>query len=323
MGVAHAAPFLFNRFTFISMNKTKIILAGGSGFLGTLLTNHFLKQGNEVIILTRGTAQPADGVQYVNWDGKHQGEWTKHLEGADLVVNLNGKSVDCRYTTKNKQLIYATRLDATVALGKAITNCKQPPACWINASSATIYRYSIDQTMDEYTGEIGEGFSVDVCQQWEQSFNKFELPKTRKVIMRIGIVLGKEGGAVKPLKMLTRLGLGGKQGSGQQYMSLLHQTDFVNAVDFLFKNVAAKGVYNLVSPNPITNKDFMHFLRKSLSIPFGIPLPEYLLKLGAYLINTETELIIKSRRVIPTRLSEEGFTFTFPLIEEALTDLKN
>jgi uncharacterized protein (TIGR01777 family) len=305
------------------MNKTKIILAGGSGFLGKLLTDHFVKQGCKVVILTRRASQVSNDVHYVNWDAEHQGDWVQHLEDADLVVNLNGKSVDCRYTKKNRQLIYATRLNATEALGKAISNCQRPPACWLNASSATIYRHSTDNEMDEHTGEIGEGFSVDVCQQWEQSFNKFELASTRKLIMRIGIVLGKKNGAIKPLKMLARLGLGGKQGSGQQYMSLLHQTDFVNAVDFLFKNVAAKGVYNLVSPNPITNKDFMHFLRKSLSIPFGMPLPESLLKLGALIINTETELIMKSRRVIPTRLLEEGFTFAFPFIEEALTDLKN
>lgn len=305
------------------MNKTKIILAGGSGFLGKLLTDHFIKQGCEVVILTRKASHVFNNVQYVNWDAKNQRDWIHHLEGADLVVNLNGKSVDCRYTTKNKQLIYATRRDATEALGKAILNCQQPPSCWINASSATIYRYSIDQAMDEYTGEIGEGFSVDVCKQWEKSFNKFELASTRKVIMRIGIVLGKHGGAIKPLKMLTRLGLGGKQGSGQQYMSLLHEIDFNNAVDFLFKNTEANGIYNVVSPNPITNKDFMHFLRKSLSIPFGMPLPEYLLKLGAFIINTETELIMKSRRVIPTRLLEEGFAFKFPAMEEALVDLKS
>lgn len=303
------------------MNNKKIILAGGSGFLGTLLTNHFLKQGNEVIILTRNTAQIVNGVQYVNWDGKHQGDWTKHLEGADLVVNLNGKSVDCRYTTKNKQLIYATRLDATEVLGKAIVNCKQPPACWINASSATIYRYAMDQTMDEYTGEIGEGFSVDVCKQWEQTFNKFQLANTRKVIMRIGIVLGKDDGAIKPLKMLARVGLGGKQGSGKQYMSLIHEKDFIKAVDFFFKTPTAEGIYNVVSPNPITNSDFMRDLRKSLAIPFGIPLPTYLLKLGALLIQTETELILKSRRVVPKRLIENGFIFEFPEIKDALKDL--
>lgn len=303
--------------------KQKIVLAGGSGLLGGLLSNHFLAQNCEVIVLSRQPSQFINGVRYINWDAKHQGEWVHCLEGADLVVNLNGKSVDCRYTVKNKQLIYSSRIDATQALGEAILNCRQAPRCWINASSATIYRHSQDKAMDEFNGEIGEGFSVDVCRQWEQSFEAFQLPNTRKIVVRIGIVLTRVGGALQPLTRLVKFGVGGKQGSGQQFMSLIHETDFIRSIEFLYKSNHADGIYNLVSPRPIRNENFMFTLRKALGVPFGVSLPLFALKLGAILISTETELITKSRRVAPTRLLKEGFLFKFHEIEDALKDLKN
>jgi len=257
----------------------------------------------------------------MNWDGKTVGPWTDGLEGSDILINLNGKSVDCRYTKKNKELIYSTRLDSTAALGKAIQQCKIPPKLWINSASATIYRHSLDKEMDEYTGEIGSGFSVEVCQKWEAAFNLCETNQTRKVLIRTGIVLGKNGGPMKPLKMLARLGLGGKQGLGSQYFSWLHEDDFVGVVDFIAANQQLSGVYNVTAPVPIANMQFMSALRSALKVQIAIPLPKWLLELGALIIGTETELVLKSRRVIPVKLTESGYKFKFDEISRALSEL--
>ncbi|HEV8512187.1 MAG TPA: TIGR01777 family oxidoreductase [Cyclobacteriaceae bacterium] len=299
----------------------KIVIAGGTGFLGTCLINHYLKSDNQLVILTRGKTHTDGNVKYVNWDGKTVGPWADELEGTDVVVNLNGKSVDCRYTDKNKALIYSTRLDSTDALGNAIQQCKIAPKLWINSASATIYRHSLDKEMDEYSGEIGSGFSVDVCQKWEAAFNKFEMKHTRKVLLRTGIVLGKNGGPMKPLKMLAKLGFGGKQGPGTQYFSWLHADDFVGIVDFIVANQSLSGAYNVTAPTPIPNQQFMSALRSILKVPIGIPLPKWLLELGAVIIGTETELVLKSRRVIPRKLLDVGYKFRYDGIDMALNDL--
>lgn len=299
----------------------KIILAGGSGFLGNSLIRHFHQLGDRVIVLTRGSDQQRDKAQFVHWDGRTIGNWMHVLEEADVLINLNGKSVDCRYTEENKRLIYASRLESTEILGKAIHHCSSPPKVWINAASATIYRHSLDKEMDEYTGEMGEGFSVDVCQKWEAMFNSMPAPRTRRMLIRTGIVLGKHQGPLKPLKMLTRFGLGGAQGKGNQYFSWLHEDDFAASLEFLIRNESATGVYNITAPVPIPNLQFMKSLRKAMGIPRGLPSPIWLLEFGAVLIRTETELILKSRRVVPRRLLESGYTFKFKTIDEALSDL--
>lgn len=299
----------------------KIVIAGGTGFLGTCLALYYETNDWQVIILTRGASRQQGAVQYVTWDGKNPGPWVAVLEGADVVVNLNGRSVDCRYTEENKRLIYSSRLDATAILGAAIQRAKAPPGVWINAASATIYRHAEDREMDESTGEIGTGFSVDVCQKWEAAFNSIDTPNTRKLLLRTGIVLGNGGGPLRPLTMLARLGAGGKQGSGNQYCSWLHETDFIQIVDFLIKHEETNGVYNVTAPAPVTNSLFMHALRKAVGMPVGIPLPAWLLEIGASIIQTETELILKSRRVIPARLLRAGYRFHFPTIEQALDDL--
>ena len=188
MGIVQAAGTLHH---FINLFMKKIIIAGGTGFLGNCLTDHFSGQEVQVIILTRGESKVDGNINNVHWDGRTLGPWKEVLEASDTLINLNGKSVDCRYTEKNKKLIYSTRLDSTAVLGKAVQDCRNPPKLWINASSATIYRHSVDKSMDEDTGEYGSGFSVDVCQQWEGTFNSFETKKTRKVLVRSGIVLGK------------------------------------------------------------------------------------------------------------------------------------
>jgi uncharacterized protein (TIGR01777 family) len=299
----------------------KVVIAGGTGFLGSCLAKHFSDKNDRVIILTRGASRTIGSIEYKQWDGKTLGTWAECLESADVLINLNGKSVDCRYSEKNKKLIYATRLEATQVLGHAIQQCKQPPKLWINSASATIYRHSLDKEMDEFTGEIGSGFSVDVCQQWERVFKTFNLSSTRKVIIRTGIVLGKRGGPLKPLKMLAKLGAGGKHGNGNQYFSWLHENDFVNIVEFICSNAQLNGVYNVTAPSPIPNQQFMRALRTAVGSPLGLPLPKWLLEIGAILIGTETELILKSRRVVPKRLLDAGYRFNFMTVEGALKDL--
>jgi uncharacterized protein (TIGR01777 family) len=296
----------------------KIVIAGGTGFLGHCLSERYSK--DDVVILTRGKARTGNDIRYVNWDGKTIGPWKESLEGADVLINLNGKSVDCRYTRENKALIYSTRLDATAILGRAIQQCKLTPKLWINASSATIYRHSLDREMTE-AGEPGSGFSVDVCQRWEATFNQFDTPETRKVIIRTAIVLGRSGGALRPLRRLATAGLGGRQGAGNQYVSWLHEHDFVGIIDFIITHDTASGLYNLAAPAPVPNKHFMRALRSAVGMPVGIVMPAWLLKIGAALIRTEPELILKSRRVIPARLLANGYQFRFDKIENALDDL--
>ncbi len=299
----------------------KIVIAGGSGFLGYCLTQYYRKREWKIYILSRQYQEDRDGVYYIYWDGKHLGDWVRTIEDADVLINLSGKSVDCRYTKKNQQLIYASRLDSTRVLGKAVQQSKNPPKVWINAASATIYRHALECPMDEISGEYGTGFSVDVCRKWERVFSEIETPVTRKIILRTGIVLGKDSGALQPLLNLAKVGLGGKQGKGDQYFSWLHELDFVRIVDFLINQEDTLGVFNAVAPNPVPNQQFMRTLRMTYGIPFGLPLPTWVLKVGAVLIRTETELILKSRRVIPARLLDQGFSFTFSNIENALEEI--
>lgn len=299
----------------------KIVIAGGTGFLGKCLSRYFLEQGYQVYILSRNEKESQTNLHYCIWDGKTSGRWEEVLEDVEAVINLSGKSVDCRYNERNKKLIYSSRLEPTRILGKAISSCKKPPKVWINAASATIYRHSLDKSMDEETGEIGTGFSVDVCQKWEREFNAHHVPGTRKVILRTSIVLGKEGGAFQPLKNLARFGLGGKQGPGNQYFSWIHEDDFVEIVHQIINNEEMEGIYNIVSPNPVQNYELMEVLRKCLKMPIGLPMPTWLLKIGALLINTETELILKSRYVFPQRLMDEGYKFKYPNLKDAVEEL--
>lgn len=231
----------------------KIVIAGGTGYLGKLLTNHFLKdKRNSIYILSRTQKLNQERIFYLQWDGKTKGYWTSFLEGTDLLINLTGKSVNCRYTEKNKEEIYNSRIDSTNLLCKVVQELKFPPKVFIQSSSATIYKYSEDKLMTESKGEIGSDFSMDVCKKWEAVFNSFELPKTKKIITRTPIVLGKNGGAFPIIKRMTKLGLGGKQGSGNQFISFISEDDYVKAITFLIDKEA--GVYNLCVPNPIKNK---------------------------------------------------------------------
>ncbi len=300
---------------------SKLIIAGGSGFLGNVLIEHFKNSFSAIIILTR-TSQPDRGiVKYVLWDAKTLDAWAKEIDGADVLINLTGKSVDCRYSEENKSLILSSRLDSTKILGEAIIAAKNPPRIWLNSSTATIYRHSLDMQMYETTGEIGDGFSVDVAKAWEKVFFSFKLKNTRQVALRTSIVFGKNGGAFVPIKKLVKLGFGGKQGGGDQKVSWIHQTDFARSIQFIIENKALSGYVNIVSPQPTTNKILMEKLRNAVGMPFGIPMPTPLLKFGAKLIKTETELILKSRNVIPQKLQESGFAFSFGSLDEAINDL--
>lgn len=299
----------------------KVIIAGGSGFLGNCIVEHFMNKEYQVVILSRKQHVDRKHVRYVTWDATTKGTWAAELEDADILINLTGKSVDCRYTESNKQLIYNSRIDSTILLGEVVKDLKDPPKLWINAASATIYRHALDREMDEETGEIGEGFSVDVCKKLEKAFDNIDTPRTRKVVLRIGIVLGKNGGALTPLKNLVKVGFGGKQGDGNQFFSWLHEKDFVGIIDHVMINDDIIGVYNATSPKPVPNQEIMRALRKAIRIPFGLPMPKWLLKIGAIIIRTETELILKSRRVVPIKLLQSGYKFQFENIELALTDL--
>jgi uncharacterized protein (TIGR01777 family) len=298
----------------------KVILAGGSGFIGQALAKRFVAQGDEVIVLSLGMAGKKETVTILHWDGKTLGDWAKSVEGAALLINLAGKSVDCRYNAKNKKAIRDSRVDPTRALGQAIGQLKNPPKLWINSSTATIYRHAEDRPMDEATGEIGSGFSVDVATAWENAFFESQVPRTRKVALRSAIVLGKEGGVFIPFKNLVKLGLGGVQGNGRQMFSWVHEEDLFEVIRFIQKG-KMDGIMNVSSPNPLPNREVMKTFRKALRMLLGLPQPEWLLRIGAWLIRTETELLLKSRWVVPGRLLQEGYQFRYPTFPEALANL--
>lgn len=298
----------------------KLIIAAGTGFLGKVLIKHFGGNTDEIIILTRAKSQSNKNIRYVNWDAKTITGWEKELEGADVLINLTGKSVDCRYTRKNKREIMASRINSTTILNKAVMQCNNPPKLWLNSSTATIYRHSLDKQMDEVNGEIGFDFSMNVAKAWERAFFQTETPNTKKTALRTSIVLGTEGGAFPVLKKLAKVALGGRQGNGRQFVSWIHEADFAGAVQFIIEN-EMEGIVNVVSPDPIRNSDFMQAIRKRVNIPFGISTSKTLLELGAMIIGTEPELVLKSRNVIPQRLLQSGFRFKHGTIDKALKDL--
>jgi uncharacterized protein (TIGR01777 family) len=309
-------------------NSNRVILAGGNGFLGQMLAQTLQASGKEVIVLTRHpTAEPA-GIAQVQWDGRTLGQWTRYVEGAQAIVNLSGRSVNCRYNPQNRRLIMDSRIDSTRVLGEAIAGCKQAPPVWLNSSTATIYKHSLLKPMDEANGEIGatreakDAFSVEVACEWEKSLNTACTPLTRKVAMRTAMVLGTaKGGVFEVLRRLTRFGLGGQMGNGHQFVSWIHEEDFCRVVDWLISKTELAGPINVCAPNPVTNKQLMVELRKSCGAPFGLPAMRWMLEVGAFFLRTETELIIKSRCVTPGVLLASGFKFRFPKVSEALQDL--
>jgi uncharacterized protein (TIGR01777 family) len=304
----------------------RIILAGGSGFLGQALAKQFCKSGIEAVILTRAPRGRADGVKELPWDGKTLGEWAQLVDGADAVINLTGRSVDCRYTAANRRDIVASRVNSTRVLGEAIARCTKPPRVWLNSSSATIYKHTFTTPMDE-AGEMGatleakDEFSVDVIRQWERALDEARTPATRKIALRITMVFGAAGGVFPVLRRLARFGLGGRMGSGKQFVSWIHIADFLRAMEWLLVHDNFSGPVNLAAPNPLPNAEMMKLMRQAVGMPIGLPATEMMLEVGAVVLRTETELILKSRRVLPGRLLAAGFKFQFPEMGAALRDL--
>jgi uncharacterized protein (TIGR01777 family) len=298
----------------------KLVIAAGTGFLGKVLLNHFGNRVEQIVVLTRGAAKTEGHVRFVNWDAKKMTGWENELENADVLINLAGKSVDCRYTEANKNEILASRIDSTSVLNLAVRTCANPPKHWLNSSTATIYRHSPDKRMDEAHGEIGDDFSMNVAKAWEAEFFGIQTPKTLKTALRTSIVLGKKGGAFPALKNITKFGFGGKQGDGRQFVSWIHERDFARAVEFIIDKKPG-GAVNVVSPEPIRNASFMTVLRRNLGVPTGIPIGKKMLEFGAKIIGTETELVLKSRNVIPKRLTDDGFAFFYGTLDKALHNL--
>ncbi len=301
--------------------KPKIVLAGGAGFLGRLLQVHLVARGFEVVVLSRRT-----GAGAIRWDGETLGPWATELEGAEAVVNLAGRSVDCRYHKRNRRLIMDSRIKSTRVLGEAIARCARPPKVWLNSSTATIYRHTFGPAWDE-AGQIGarpeanDAFSVEVATAWEGEFEQARTPHTRKVALRTAMVLDREGGVFPVLDRLVRFGLGGAMGSGRQFMSWIHGDDFGRAVEWLIRHDEVDGPVNLAAPQPLPNGEFLSEVRRARGVRFGLPAARWMLEVGAFFLRTETELIIKSRRVVPGRLLAAGFEFRFPALAAAVAEL--
>ena len=308
----------------------KIVIPGGSGQVGTILARAFHQRGDEVVVLSR-TQTNALPWRTVQWDGETLGEWAAEFERADTVINLAGQSVNCRYTAENRRLIIDSRVKSTRIVGQAIAEASKAPRVWLQASTATLYAHRYDAANDEATGIIGGSeanapdtwrFSIEVVKKWERELNAAAAPNTRKVLMRSAIVMSpNEAGPFDMLLRLVRFGLGGAAGDGKQYVSWIHDQDFVRAVEWLIQHEELEGPVNLAAPNPLPNSEFMQALRQAWGTSFGLPATEWMLELGAFVLRSETELILKSRRVVPSRLLESGFIFQFPTWAEAAGDL--
>ncbi len=307
----------------------KIVIPGGSGQIGSVLARESHNAGHDIVVLSRKPATTP--WRTVHWDGESLGEWTSEIEGADAVINLAGQSVNCRYTAENRKIIKDSRVKSTAVIGDAIAQAWKPPRVWLQASTATIYAHRFDAPNDEAAGIIGGSeanapdtwnFSIDVATSWERALKDSPTPNTRRVAMRSAIVMHPEQGS--PFDILLRLvkfGLGGQAGDGRQYVSWIHDRDFVRAVLWLIEHDELEGPVNLAAPNPLPNSEFMRVLRSAWGMPFGLPAAEWMLEMGAFMLDSETELILKSRRVIPTRLLQTGFSFEFPTWPDAARDL--
>ena len=312
------------------MNQQKIILAGGSGFLGGELAKHFKTLDWDVVILTRSPKSRTDGVREIVWDTKSLGDWARELDGATAVVNLTGRSVDCRYNAKNRREIMESRVNSTRVVGQAIAQCKTPPRVWLNSSTATLYQHTFGKPHDESSREMDsatdakDAFSVEVAQAWERTLDETNTPNTRKVALRTSMVLGLGRNSVFPvLRRLTKLGLGGRQGSGKQFVSWIHVEDFCRAIEWIIAHDDLVGPINQCAPNPLPNAEMMKLFREVCGVPIGLPAAEWMLEIGAFFLRTETELIFKSRRVVPGKLLQSGFAFCFPAFREAIKNLES
>jgi len=307
----------------------KIVIPGGTGQVGTLLARAFHGDGHEVVVLSR---TPKDAPwRVVLWDPAVLGGWVGEFEGSDVVINLAGRSVNCRYTVKNREEILQSRVSSVHAVGRAISGASRPPSIWLQASTATIYAHRYDAPNDERSGLLGGSepdvpetwhFSIDVATAWERALDDSPTSSTRKVKLRSAMIMSPErGGIFDTLLGLVRRGLGGTSGDGRQYISWIHETDFVRAIHWLIERESVDGAVNLASPNPLPNREFMSALRQAWGTSVGLPATRWMLEVGALVLGSETELILKSRRVVPGRLLELGFAFTFPDWQAAAREL--
>jgi uncharacterized protein (TIGR01777 family) len=308
----------------------KIVIPGGSGQVGTLLTRAFQRDGHDVVILSRRSKVSA-ACRVVEWDAERVGDWVAELDGADVVINLAGLSVNCRYGKRNRRLIMDSRVNSTRVIGEGISRCDVPPRVWLQASTATIYSHRYDAPNDELSGILGGSeadvpetwkFSIDVATAWEQAALDANVPGTRQVLLRSAMTMSPDcGGVFDVLRRLTLRGLGGTIGDGRQYVSWIHERDFLNAIYWLIDREEFDGAVNLASPNPLPYAEFMRHLRIACGVRFGLPARRWMVEVGTFLMRTESELILKSRRVVPRRLLDAGFRFQFPDWVDAASEL--
>src|SRR6266704_721875 len=285
--------------------RSRIVVAGGSGFIGRLLTDRLVSGNNDVILLTRSPRPIAQAIRQVGWDGRTLGEWARELDGASALINLAGRSVNCRYNERNRREILESRVDSTRVLGEAIARCNTPPAVWLNASTATIYKHTFDRQMDEATGEIGatpeakDAFSIQVARAWEEAFFDASMPATRKVALRTAMVFAaSKGGVYRVLRGLTRSGLGGTIAGGRQYISWIHEADFCRAVEWLIDRDDFSGPVNVASPDQIQQREMMRIIRRELGVPFGLPATRMMLEFAAFFHSSDAVLMLKRSCVV-------------------------
>lgn len=300
----------------------KIVIPGGTGQVGGVLTRALRAAGHDVVIISRSAG--------VRWDGHTLGRWAEQIDGADVVINLAGRSVSCRYTAENLRQMMRSRIDSARVVGEAIAKADNPPAVWLQMSTATIYAHRFDAANDEKTGVIGGrepdvpgywAYSVEIAKRWEAELDEADTPGTRKVALQSAMVMSPDrGGVFDYLSWLARLGLGGPVAGGRQYVSWIHDDDFVRAVTLLIREPIA-GPVNLAAPGPVPQREFMRDLRQAWNVPVGLPATRWMAGLGAFALRTDTELLLKSRRVVPGRLTEAGFEFHFPNWREAAQNL--
>lgn len=301
-----------------------VVIFGANGFLGRYLSRYFSRHGREVVAVARRRDGWSGDGMFLEWDGRSQGPWSFALEGAEAVINLAGRSVNCRYNAANRREIVGSRVDSTRAVAEAVAGCRVPPAVWLNASTATWYRHAEDAPQDEWLGEPGEGFSCEVARAWEEAFFGSPTPAaTRKVALRTGMVLANEEGTVFDVqRKLAASGLGGALGGGRQRVSWIHMEDFLRAVEFIIGEPFLDGVVNVTAPDFPANREWMRAFRDSVGMPLGLPATEAMVKLGARLIGTEPELVLKSRWAMPLRLRDAGFRWRWATAADAIADLR-
>lgn len=300
-----------------------IVIFGANGFLGRYLCRHFARNGKEVVAIARSRDGWSGDGMFLEWDGKNLGPWAFALEGAEAVINLTGRSVNCRYTEKNRAEILGSRVKTTRLIGEAIALCKAPPKTWLNASTATWYRHAEELPQNDWLGEPGEGFSCEVAQAWEDAFFEANVPAaTRKLALRIGMVLANEEATVYDvLRKLTGVGLGGTMGRGNQRISWIHMEDFLRAVDFAINDPFLDGTINVTAPEFPTNREWMQTFREAVGMPVGLPALSWMLAIGAYILGTESELVTKSRWADPVRLRDAGFRWRWGRTADAVANL--